>query len=197
MVASCGLALVLRDALRTFELLLQFGAGTGLVMMLRWYWWRINAAAEIAAVVVSAAVAVTFFIWAEAAPETAPLAWMQLLVGVGVTTLCWFVTALVTHPTAPAVLDDFYARVRPAGPGWGPVAARVAHPKTAEITAAGRCLGLTPLLATIASTAAIWAALFAMGNMLYGQTTMAALLAAVAAAGAIVVARCWPRLEFR
>lgn len=196
MLAACGLALVLRDALRTFELLLQFGAGTGLVMMLRWYWWRINAAAEIAAVVVSASVAATFFIWGEAAPEAVPAAWVQLLVGVGVTTLAWLLTTLVTPPTDGNVLARFYARVRPSGPGWRPVAAAV---EAAEAVRGGRASwpGFAPLLATIASTLAIWAALFAVGNLLYGRPAAAAMLAAVAAIGAIVVGACWPRLEFR
>ncbi|MFN5756269.1 MAG: sodium:solute symporter family transporter, partial [Planctomycetia bacterium] len=113
MVASCALALVLRDALQMFQLLLQFGAGTGLVMMLRWYWWRINAAAEIAAVIVAAAVAVTFFVWAETAPDSVPAAWAQLLVGVIATTAASLVVAVVTPPTDAAVLEQFYARVRP------------------------------------------------------------------------------------
>jgi SSS family solute:Na+ symporter len=197
MVTSCGLALLLRDALRTFELLLQFGAGTGLVMMLRWYWWRINAAAEITAVLVSAAVAVIFFVWGEAAPETVPGTWVQMLVGVGVTTVAWLLTALVTPPTDPAVLDRFYARIRPAGPGWQAVAARVGPiPLAAHDARTGPRLVLTPLIATIASTSSIWAALFAVGNLLYGRTGTAALLTAFAAAAATAVAWCWPRLEF-
>ena len=194
MVASCGLALVLRDAVQMFELLLQFGAGTGLVMMLRWYWWRINAAAEIAAVVVSAAVAVAFFAWGTVAPESVPVAWVQLLGGVGVTTLAWLVTAFVTPPTDPAVLDRFYAKVRPTGPGWRAVAARGVATRDAQ---AGPRPGLAPLIATIASTLSIWAALFAAGNLLYGRVATSALLAAVAVAGAVVVRGCWPRLEFR
>lgn len=198
MVASCGLALVLRDALQMFELLLQFGAGTGLVMMLRWYWWRINAAAEIAAVVVSAAVALGFFVWGQVAPESVPVTWVQLLAGVGVTTLGWVATALVTPPTDPAVLDRFYDRVRPAGPGWRAVAARVGAARSAAGNASsGRRPWRAPLVATVASTLSIWAALFAVGHLLYGRTATAVLLAAIAAAGALVVRGCWPRLEFR
>ena len=200
MVASCALALVLRDALQMFELLLQFGAGTGLVMMLRWYWWRINAAAEIAAVIVAAAVAVTFFVWGETAPDSVPAAWVQLLVGVITTTAASLVVAVVTPPTDAAVLERFYARVRPTGPGWRPVAAavRAAGDSANDLapipaTAAGRA----PLVATIASTAGIWAALFAIGALLYGQLVTAAALTAVAIAGAAVVRACWPRLEFR
>ncbi|MFO0190485.1 MAG: sodium:solute symporter family protein [Planctomycetia bacterium] len=200
MVASCALALVLRDALQMFQLLLQFGAGTGLVMMLRWYWWRINAAAEIAAVIVAAAVAVTFFVWAETAPDSVPAAWAQLLVGVIATTAASLVVAVVTPPTDAAVLEQFYARVRPTGPGWRTVAAavRAAGDSAKDLaptraTAAGR----VPLLATIASTAGIWAALFAIGALLYGQPLTAAALAAAAIAGAAVVGACWPRLEFR
>lgn len=191
MVAACGVALVLRDALRTFELLVQFGAGTGLVMMLRWYWWRINAAAEIAALVVSAAVAVSFFAWGETAPESVPSTWVQLLVGVGLTTVAWLLTALLTPPTDPVVLARFYARVSPAGPGWRTVA------MTAGDAPARRRAGLAPLVATLASTLGIWAALFAVGSLLYGRPVAAALLTAVALAGGLIVWACWPRLEFR
>lgn len=198
MVASCGLALLLRDALRTFELLLQVGAGTGLVMMLRWYWWRINAAAEIAALVASAAMALGFFVWGEVAPDSLPPAWMQLLAGVGLTTVAWLAATFLGPPTDPELLGRFYARVRPAGPGWGPIAARVG----AEARRAGgeprpTGSGLVPLVATVASTAAIWAALFALGMGLYGRTTVALVLAAVAVGGGLVVKACWPQLEFR
>ena len=79
---------------------------------------------------------------------------------------------------------------------WRPVAAAV---EAAEAVRGGRASwpGFAPLLATIASTLAIWAALFAVGNLLYGRPAAAAMLAAVAAIGAIVVGACWPRLEFR
>ena len=196
MVLACAVALIMQDAVSNFELMLQIGAGTGLLLLLRWFWWRINAAAEIAAVVVSASVAVSFFIWGEAAPEAVPAAWVQLLVGVGVTTLAWLLTTLVTPPTDGIVLARFYARVRPSGPGWRPVAAAV---EAAEAVRGGRASwpGFAPLVATIASTLAIWAALFAVGNLLYGRPAAAAMLAAVAAIGAIVVGACWPRLEFR
>ena len=68
LVLGCGLALQMRDALSTFQLVMQVGAGTGLLFMVRWFWWRINAAAEIAAMVVSFGVAAAFFAWQQFDP---------------------------------------------------------------------------------------------------------------------------------
>jgi SSS family solute:Na+ symporter len=185
---GCGLALRMRDALSTFQLVMQVGAGTGLIFMARWFWWRVNAAAEIAAMVVSFALAATFFAWHQADPAAVPPVWQQMLVGVAGTTAAWVAVTLLTPPTDANTLATFVARVRPGGPGWGPVTKRLAAAADGDLW--------TALVATIASTIATWAALFAMGLAVYGRGVEALVAAAVAATGGLVVRACWSRLSF-
>ena len=116
MVLAGILALNLKSALDTFQILLQVGAGTGLLFMLRWYWWRINAFSELAAMIASFLIAVLFKVvdpgWAW---------WVELITGVSLTTVTWIVVTLVTPPSDMKSLLAFYKRVQPGGKGWGPV----------------------------------------------------------------------------
>ena len=116
MVLAGILALNLKSALDTFQILLQVGAGTGLLFMLRWYWWRINAFSELAAMIASFVIAVLFKVvdpgWAW---------WVELITGVSLTTVTWIVVTLVTPPSDMKSLLAFYKRVQPGGKGWGPV----------------------------------------------------------------------------
>jgi len=192
LVLGCGLALLMRDALSTFQLLLQVGAGTGLLFMVRWYWWRINASAEIVAMVVSFLVAASFFVWHQVDPSATPPAWQQMLVGVAATTVAWLAVALVGPPTDRGTLERFVARVRPGGPGWRAVTERMPAAMAPE---ADGDLGLAAVAAA-ASTLATWAALFAVGLVLYGQTSGGVVAAVVSAAGWLVVRGCWNRLSF-
>lgn len=192
LVLGCSLALRMRDALSTFQLVLQVGAGTGLLFMVRWFWWRINAAAEIAAMVVSFLVAAAFFTWQQVDPASAPPAWQQMLVGVAATTVAWLAVTLLAPPTDRTTLEAFVSRVRPGGPGWRTVTDRM----PADRRPAGDGDLWAALAATVAATLATWAALFALGLLLYGQISGGAAAAAVAVAGGFVVKACWRRLAF-
>jgi Na+/proline symporter len=106
-----------------WELLLSIGAGTGLVYILRWYWWRVNAWSEISAMV--AALVVSLSITSSGVFDSSPLGFAQtLLVTVAITTIVWLVVTFLTAPEPPAVLDTFFRRVTPAGPGWAAVSHR-------------------------------------------------------------------------
>ena len=113
---------LLETARTGFELLLSIGAGSGLLYLLRWYWWRINAWSEIAAMAVSFVVAIGFFVAGRMGsvfpPNTA------LLVTVFATTFAWITVTLVTRPESEETLVSFYRLIRPAGPGWGSIAAK-------------------------------------------------------------------------
>jgi Na+/proline symporter len=106
-----------------WQLLLVTGAGTGLVLLLRWFWWRINAWSEVTAMVVAAAVSLflqTRLGW----DKDKPLDFAHLmLVTVGVTTVAWLLVTFLTPPEPREKLIAFYRRVRPAGPGWKAIAA--------------------------------------------------------------------------
>ncbi len=118
MLIATLFALLLSHALEAFNILLQIGAGTGLIFILRWFWWRINAWAEITAMAVSFAMAIYFqFIHpALSLPELG--IGLKLVFGILVTTIAWVGVTLMTEPTQRAVLEKFVDRINPGGPGW-------------------------------------------------------------------------------
>ena len=185
LMAVAGLlTFVLETAQTSFNLLLSVGAGTGLLYLLRWFWWRINAWSEIAAMASSFVVAVAFFVAGRQGADVPPH--QSLLLSIAITTVVWLSATWLTRPTDEAVLVSFYRRVRPAGPGWGPIAARAG-------AGPARTLGAS-LWATLLGSAAIYGALFATGAWLYGQPARAAVFAAISVAGVAGVARLLPRV---
>jgi solute:Na+ symporter, SSS family len=199
MVLAAVLALWLRNALQAFQILLQIGAGTGLLFILRWFWWRINAFSEITAMVVSFMVA----FWLELVqprlyPGLDPSPSLKLVIGVAITTAAWVVVTLVVRPTATATLRSFYRTARPGGPGWTAVARRAA--------ADGEPLPTDPaddwtvpegIVAMTAGVLAVYAALFATGYWIYGRYALAAGLGVVAVGAAVALARIWGRVAGR
>ena len=124
MVLSTLLALLLQNAMQLFNLLLVFGAGTGLIFILRWFWWRINAWSEIAAMVVSGvislALAIPSFGLKEAlfGVEGVLPAWAEFPFVVAVTTSVWLLITFLTPSESKEVLRSFYTKIQPGGPGW-------------------------------------------------------------------------------
>ena len=170
MVVAGALTFVLETAQQSFNLLLSIGAGTGLIYLLRWYWWRINAWSEIAAMVSSFAVAVAFAIASRMGAAIAPH--VSLLVTIAVTTVVWVTATFLTAPTDRSTLVAFYRLVRPAGPGWESVRAEAAVEASPDSIAQA-------LLAWVLGCFAVYAALFGAGSFLYGRTAQAAAWTAV------------------
>jgi solute:Na+ symporter, SSS family len=170
MVLAFGLTYVLETARGSFELLLSVGAGTGLIYLLRWFWWRVNAWSEIAAMITSFAVALGFTIAARNGFVVA--SHVSLLVGVGLTTVVWIAVALLSPPTDRAKLVEFYRLVRPAGPGWNSVRAEARVPPSPDSLPQS-------LAAWVAGCAFVYAALFGTGSALYGHTSQAIVWAVV------------------
>jgi Na+/proline symporter len=191
MVVACALALLLRSALQMFEVLLQVGAGTGLLLMLRWFWWRVNAWSEVAAMVVSFLVAVFL---AVAGGAGLP-AWARLVVGVVVTTAAWLAVTYATRPTDRETLFDFYRTVQPGGPGWAHVRER-ARQQGVDIERPGRSDLPYAILCSVIGTVGVFCVLFATGFALYGRHALAALLGGGAALAAVALVRLWPKLAF-
>ncbi len=177
-------ALWLENALQAFQILLQIGAGTGLIFLLRWFWWRINAWSEISAMVVSFGVAVWFQFVHEAVGLALPSAAVQLLVGVGVTTAAWLAVTAATPPSDAAVLQAFYDRVRPFPRGWSKAVVAVPG-EPGAVTAA--------LLAWLCGCVAVYAALFGTGMGLYGRGLEAALFGVAALIAALALFRLLPK----
>ena len=184
MVAACALALALSNALQVFTLLLQVGAGTGLLLLLRWFWWRINAAAEIAGMVVSFVIAVVFALTGGLGLEP----WAQLTVGVAITTVSWVAVMYATRPTDPAVLRSFYERIRPVGPGWRPVAGEAPVAGGGDVTPS--------LLSFLLAVVGVYSLLFSTGYLLYGSTVAGVGFGVVAVACVIGIAWLWPKLHY-
>lgn len=187
MGVACTLALFLESALQVFNIVLQIGAGTGLLFILRWYWWRVNAASELTAMVVSFLVAILFLIGHGFGMES----WQQLLVGVGVTTMAWLSVAFLGPTTEPAVLDSFYQKIRPGGPGWKPVRSRLGI----DHVTGGSDIP-TGLLATVVGALGIYSLLFATGYFIYGRLPAAIAMAGVAAVSMLALYRLWSKIRF-
>jgi len=174
-VVAAVLSLFLESAQSAFEVLISIGAGTGLLYMLRWYWWRINAWCEVVAMVSSFSISVVFFAMNKAGH---PLAFAHSVIySVAFTTAAWMLTAFLGKPTAREQLIAFYRKVHPAGPGWKPV--RVdAGVSEAEAALHSDNLGKAAL-GWVAGCLTIWSSLFATGEFLYGRMYPALVLIAV------------------
>ena len=184
MVLACAVSLTIESALGVFQILLQIGAGTGLLYLLRWFWWRINAATELAAMVASFSIALLMPL---VGPELDT--WLQLVIGVGLTTACWLPFAYVGAPTEDATLISFYRKIRPAGPGWKHIARMAGSDVSTDQTG-----GLTvPLLASMLGSIGIYALMFATGYLLYGETARAVLAVTVTVLSGFGLARIWQR----
>jgi Na+/proline symporter len=161
MLFAAMLTYVLDSASRGFTLLLSIGAGTGLLYLLRWYWWRVNAWAEVAAMCGSFLTAVAFEIVRQTGtpiPDHISLLWT-----VAVTSVIWIAAAFLGTKTDEATLVSFYKLVRPAGPGWKHVQAKAGvgpSPDSLPQAMLGWMLGI----------AFVYSALFGSGSFLYGNT---------------------------
>jgi SSS family solute:Na+ symporter len=189
-VCSSSMVYALDTAQGAFLLLLQVGAGTGLLYLARWFWWRVTAWCEIVAMTSSFVVSVVFIVLGKNGVKIGSTP--QLLTTVAITTVCWIVTAYVGPQTSRETLVAFYTKVHPFGPGWGPIRA------IAGVSAGDEgAIGSVPLamVGWISGCIMIWSALFTVGNFLYGRYEYAfALLAAFVITGLIlirVVQRLW------
>lgn len=185
MLVAAAFTLFIETAKEGFSLLLQVGAGTGLIYLLRWFWWRINAWTEIAGMVASFAVSALLFVLKKQGHGLAE-PW-PLVVTVAATTLAWLGTTYLTPPTPRAQLLRFVQRVRPPGPGWRTLRAE------AGVTASEDSLPLA-LLGWVLGCAAVWAGLFCAGSFLLGQPGRAVVLLGVFAGCAAGLVRVVPRL---
>ena len=191
LVLAGVVALWMKNAKDSFDILLQIGAGTGLLYILRWFWWRINAWSEISAMVLSFAVA-CFFQWGAegmgvmAAMERAGMfgvmdysAW-KLVIGILITTVGWLTVTYLTPPEKQDVLVRFCGKIRAGGPGWRKIEA-LAPRAGADAADTGWDVP-TGLLCMMIGCLAVWSALFGVGYLLYGKAVLGGALCVVAVA---------------
>jgi len=183
-VCAAALVFVLDTAKDAFDIILQVGAGTGLLYLLRWFWWRITAWCEVVAMVSSFAISIVLLVLNQHGAGISTHA--ALLITVATTTLCWLLTAYLGPQTEQAALIQFYQKVKPFGPGWKRIRTE-AGVAVSEVKATHESIPLA-LLGWTAGCALVWSALFCIGNFLYGRTGVGmALLAVVVFSGTVLV----------
>jgi Na+/proline symporter len=162
MLVAILFSTLIESAKDGFDLLMSIGAGTGLVYLLRWFWWRINPWSEIAGMVVSFATAIGLFVANKFLDASIP-SYQVILYSVAATTPAWILATFLTAPTPRATLVSFYRLVRPAGPGWRSVRDEAGLPPSPDSLPMG-------LLGVVLGCTMVWSALFGAGSFLYGNT---------------------------
>ncbi len=150
-----GLGLFLTSAGQAFTLLLMIGAGTGLIYILRWFWWRINAYTEIVAMISSLVIAAYFNFGNSSLEE-----WEKIVLGAILTTIVWLVATFVTPPDDEKTLQNFVKKINPGGPGWSKYSMTTGEP------------WLLPkgILLMILGCIAVYSILIGVGQLIYGNS---------------------------
>ena len=118
MILAGFVALRLSDALDAFQILLQIGAGTGSIFLLRWFWWRVNAYSEITGMIISFLLAIYFQWFHQEITGQNLKPYIELLLSISITTISWILVTLITKPTDNDKLLSFYNKIKPYGIGW-------------------------------------------------------------------------------
>ncbi len=197
MILAGLVALVLQNALQAFRILLQIGAGTGLIFILRWFWWRVNAWSEIAGMVFSFIIAVYFEIIHQklGLPPVSPN--LRLVLGASITTIGWILVTLLTKPTDLKQLIKFYNLVRPGGKGWDYIINKSKEtdmPITQTAKPGDLPLGI---LLMIVGSIAVYSTIFAAGYYLYTKFIPAIIYTILAIFSGIFLIKNWTKIEMK
>ena len=200
MIFSAGLALLLQNALQLFDVLLAFGAGTGLIFILRWFWWRINAWSEITAMFASGIISIILkltpfgaFLFAT---DTGILPdWSEYIFIVVITTLIWLIATFMTQPESNVTLRGFYRKIQPGGPGWAKVV-KDADDDSVEIVKTKEKWSVPAgITAMLLGVVLIYSIMFATGYWIYGRTTQAIVLTVISIISGVLLIKAWNRLK--
>jgi len=185
MLVAALVTLALESARGSFNILLSIGAGTGLLYLLRWFWWRINAWSEIAAMASSFVLAIVVYVMER--QGTAWAAHETLVATVALTTGVWLAVTYLTAPTDAATLQRFYRLARPAGPGWTETRRQCGD--LAALDSLNTAFGAWALGCVL-----VYSALFGTGHLLLGHTTSALVSGAIFVTSVVWLRRMWPSL---
>ena len=199
MVFSALLALVLTNALQLFDIILMFGAGTGLIFILRWFWWRINAWSEISAMLVSGIVSILlnftflgnyFFGDDGLMPSYAKFPTVVL-----VTTIVWVAVTYLTRAESKEVLQNFYKKIQPGGPGWTKVIDDASDENIVLIDSNEGWSVPSGIIAMLIGCVLIYSIMFATGYWIYGDYSLAIILTGVALVSAVALSKVWNKIK--
>lgn len=188
MLFAAVFALYLESALKSFDLILKIGAGTGLIFILRWFWWRINVYTELAGMVISFVVAVIF--------HQLDLGWdpnLELVASVAITTAGWLIVTFLTPPTKEEKLIEFYKKINPGGIGWK----RILNKIPVDERPSQKVQLPYQILAMLVGCIMVYSALFAIGNYLYAETGAALGLTVAFLVSVAVLIALWKKIALR
>jgi len=189
------LALLLSNALQAFQILLQIGAGTGLLFILRWFWWRINPYSELTAMIVSFFIALYLQIIHPHTGLPEISAHIQLVLGVAITTIAWIAVTLLTKPSDTKKLRSFYRLVRPGGPGWKIIVDQAQRENDPIVTREKGWDVPLGILCMIIGCFAVYSALFATGYWIYGNFAPAIILTVIGLISIVMLMKLWNKMR--
>ncbi len=201
-------ALILKNALQAFNILLQIGAGTGLIYILRWFWWRINVWTEVTGMVTSFLFALGFVLYENhymAADNSIALfgtvysatAWgsIKIVSGVLLTTISWLIVTFLTKPVDDKTLIAFYTKIKPGGPGWKKLILRAkAQGFVTEKQADLKWDVPTGILCMVLGSAAVYSFLFSTGYFIYGNYTWGFIFIGISILTSFGLFKSWGKL---
>ena len=191
MIISAFFALYLNNSLQAFGIILQIGAGTGLIFILRWFWYRINVYSELTAMIVSFLVALAFeFI----IPNNFSVE-EKLIIGVTITTISWLTVTMITPPSSMDVLQNFYKKIQPGGPGWKKI---VEESEDSGVIISGKKEKWdvpSGILCMVFGSISVYSVLFGVGYILYSKTTLGLVFVIISAISVLLLMKFWKRLS--
>lgn len=206
MVCSAILALYLTNALQLFDIILMFGAGTGLIFILRWFWWRINAWSEISAMFSSGVISIllnftdlgVLLFGGEDSSGIVlePLlpAWSRFPLVVLVTSVIWVAVTFMTPSERPETLRQFYRRIQPGGPGWRGVVQQ-ARTDGEPVEEGKKWTVPSGILAMLLGCLLVYCTMFATGNWIYGNYSLASVLTVVVVLSGWYLSKIWNQIK--
>lgn len=199
MIFSALFALVLQNALQLFDIILMFGAGTGLIFILRWFWWRINAWSEISAMFVSGIVSmlIAFTSLGETlfGVEGMLPSWSKFPLIVLITSIVWIIVTFMTQPEESDVLEKFYKKTQPGGPGWNKIVNEANTNGNNIVDTKEGWSVPSGILAMLVGCVLIYSVMFTTGNFIYGNYTNAFVLLGVSVISGLILIKLWKKIK--
>jgi Na+/proline symporter len=199
MVFSALFALYLQNAKQLFDIIIMFGAGTGLIFILRWFWWRINAWSEISAMIVSGIVSLLLSVESISnvffGSEGYLPSYAKFPIIVLITTLVWIVITYLTKPEKQKVLEKFYLKTQPGGPGWKSVVKKAVSSDLKNVNPSKGWNVPKGIYAMLLGCLLIYSCLFTTGYWIYGESTKAIITTILAFLFGYLLLKTWKKIR--